>query len=420
MKKRILTCGLAVLLSMPAVLAQETYTNPVKGKNLPDPTVIKGQDGWFYVYATENGEQSVPIYKSRDLVNWRLAGGAFTSATRPSFVPKAGIWAPDINYVNGQYVLYYSMSTWGGEWECGIGVATAPAPTGPFTDHGKLFISSEIGVKNSIDPCFFQDEDGKNYLFWGSFRGIYGIELSADGLAYKEGTRFQIAPGVDGNVDNTEGTMIVKRGDYYYLMGSSGTCCEGAASTYHVVVARSKSLKGPYVNKAGYSIMNHPFETILRKSEYVLGPGHNSELIVDDKGQYWMLYHGFEASDPDAGRQLYLDKVSWDKDGWPYIEDGKPSFEAEKPYFSTTGIDDAVADKAPYTVTSGGDNYYQISGPSHSPFTWRLYNARGEMVRNGQSVESKDLWVNDLADGIYIIQVMGQAGMANQKIVKMS
>lgn len=141
------------------------YANPVKYKNLPDPSVIYGNDGWFYVYATDNGEQSIPIYKSKDLVNWRFAGGAFTDITRPNFVAKGGLWAPDINYIDGQYVLYYAMSTWGGEWTCGIGVATAPSPIGPFTDNGKLFISSEIGVKNSIDPCYFEDDNGKKYLF---------------------------------------------------------------------------------------------------------------------------------------------------------------------------------------------------------------------------------------------------------------
>lgn len=90
--------------------------------------------------------------------------------------------------------------------------------------------------------------------------------------------------------------MLYKRGDYYYYIGSSGTCCEGVNSTYHLVVARAKKITGPYVNRAGYSIMNHPYETILSKSDKVLGPGHNSEVIEDDNGKTWILYHGFQAS----------------------------------------------------------------------------------------------------------------------------
>ena len=145
------------------------------------------------------------IYRSENLVDWRRVGTAFTDRTRPQMVPKGNIWAPDINLINGKYVMYYSKSTWGGEWECGIGVATADRPSGPFTDVGKLFISSEIGVQNSIDPFYIEEDDGSKYLFWGSFRGIYGIQLSDDGLSIKPGAqKVQIAGTL------TEGTYIYK------------------------------------------------------------------------------------------------------------------------------------------------------------------------------------------------------------------
>ena len=68
------------------------------------------------------------------MVNWYYVGTAFTDATRPNFEPKGRIWAPDINKIGDKYVMYYSMSTWGGEWTCGIGIATADKPEGPFTD----------------------------------------------------------------------------------------------------------------------------------------------------------------------------------------------------------------------------------------------------------------------------------------------
>ena len=59
------------------------------------------------------------------------------------------------------------MSVWGGEWNCGIGCATADKPEGPFKDHGKMFRSNEINVQNSIDP-FYIEEGGKKYLFWAA------------------------------------------------------------------------------------------------------------------------------------------------------------------------------------------------------------------------------------------------------------
>lgn len=298
---------------------------------MPDPSLIRAKDKTFYAYTTQSGP-NLPIYKSRDLVTWDFVGDAFPDK-KPDFVKGGGIWAPEIARVHGQYVIYYAMSTWGGEWACGIGVATSKKPEGPFTDHGKLFISSEIGVQNSIDPCHFTDVDGKQYLFWGSFRGIYGIELDKTGLKIKPGAeKFLIAPTTCNGV---EATMIFKRGKYYYFMASAGSCCEGDKSTYHVVVARSENVKGPYVNKDGGSILEaaNPFTTIMTGNDRVAGPGHNSELVVDDNGAWWMLYHGFVRGKSGNGRVLFLDQVKWDNDGWPYIEGGVPSAEAPRPYF---------------------------------------------------------------------------------------
>lgn len=353
MKTRLSVTLVHLLFAVSAVMAQEQYNNPVINESLPDPTVIKADDGYFYLYATEN-IRNVPIYRSENLVDWRRVGTAFTDRTRPQMVPKGNIWAPDINLINGKYVMYYSKSTWGGEWECGIGVATADRPSGPFTDVGKLFISSEIGVQNSIDPFYIEEDDGSKYLFWGSFRGIYGIQLSEDGLSIKPGAqKVQIAGTL------TEGTYIYKHDGYYYLFGSAGTCCEGLNSTYRVMVARSENLMGPYVNKSGRPALENNFMLVMQKSNKVVGPGHNSEIVQDDAGQYWMLYHGFDAADPDGGRKVYLDQILWDKDGWPIVRNRVPSITANAPVFNKeTGIRDAKTDtddtKAISTYTLGG------------------------------------------------------------------
>ena len=131
----------------------KAYRNPLIDTSLPDPTVIRAQDGCWYLYATED-IRNTPVYKSENLVDWSFVGTAFTDETRPKWNPKGNLWAPDINYINGQYVLYYAKSEWGGEWTCGIGVATAARPEGPFTDHGCMFTSEQIGVRNSIDEFY--------------------------------------------------------------------------------------------------------------------------------------------------------------------------------------------------------------------------------------------------------------------------
>ncbi len=304
------------------IIPKSYFQNPIIKTSLPDPTVIKA-DNYYYLYATED-IRNTPIYKSRNLLDWEFVGTAFTNATRPR-INAGNVWAPDINYINGQYVLYYSQSVWGQEWSCGIGVAVSDKPEGPFRDLGKLFTSEDIGVRNSIDPFYIED-NCKKYLFWGSGWGIYDIELSDDGLSIKTGAVKQHICG-----GYMEGTYIHRRNGYYYLFGSTGTCCKGLESSYNVIYGRANNIWGPYVNKDGGKMMDKRYERFLSGNDFVAGPGHNSEFVKDDIGQDWVIYHGYLKSDPDAGRITFIDQVKWTNDNWPYIDNNSPSQNAYKP-----------------------------------------------------------------------------------------
>lgn len=304
--------------------SKDVYHNPIINYSLPDPSIIEGDDGYFYLYATED-IRNLPIHRSKNLVDWEYIGTAFTEHTRPTFEENGGLWAPDINKINDKYVLYYSMSVWGGEWTCGIGCATADKPEGPFTDQGKMIRSNEINVKNSIDP-FYIEENGKKYLFWGSFRGIYFIELSDDGLSIKEGSVPQLVAGTA-----YEGTYIYKKEGYYYFFASIGTCCEGLNSTYTTVVGRSDNLFGPYVDKKGGKMLDNKHEILIHKNNSFVGTGHNSEIVKDDAGNDWFFYHAVSTKNPE-GRVLMMDKIEW-SEGWPLVTGNSPSIEADKPVF---------------------------------------------------------------------------------------
>ena len=129
------------------------FDNPVIPQNAPDPSVIRGDNGIFYLYATESASiPNIPIYKSIDLVNWYFTGTAFNDRTRPTSFD-GSLWAPDVNFIDGKYILYYCMSKWGGELDCGIGVAVAEHPWGPYEDFMKLFDSRQIGEIISILSC---------------------------------------------------------------------------------------------------------------------------------------------------------------------------------------------------------------------------------------------------------------------------
>lgn len=188
-----------------------------------------------------------------------------------------------------------------------------------------MFRSDEINVQNSIDP-FYIEEGGKKYLFWGSFRGIYAVELSDDGLSLKEGATPQQVAGTA-----YEGTYIHKKDGHYYFFASIGSCCEGLKSTYTTVVGRSDNLFGPYVNKNGGSMMDNKHEVLIQKSNSFVGTGHNSEIVTDNAGNDWFFYHAVSTKKPE-GRVLMLDKISWE-DGWPTVEGSVASTEAEKPKF---------------------------------------------------------------------------------------
>lgn len=305
-----------------------TYKNPVFNHDFPDPNLVGAKDGYFYAYSTQaswvkenfGGPYIIPILRSKNLVNWEVAGSALQK--KPNWKSEGGIWAPDATYHRHTYFLYYSFSTWG-DPNPGIGVATSKIPQGPFTDHGKLFLSKEIGVNNSIDPVLFEEKT-KPYLIWGSFNGIYAIRLSKNGTKIK-GNKFQIA----GN--SYEGSYIYKRDKYYYYFGSVGSCCEGAKSTYQVKTGRATHFKGPYIDKEGKPLLENGGTLLLQKNageEGFIGPGHNGDIVTDKAGQTWMIYHAFDKKEPTR-RVMLIDKINW-KDGWPVIDGAQPSIQTQK------------------------------------------------------------------------------------------
>lgn len=311
-------------------LGPETYTNPLyRVWGTPDPTVARGDNGHFYIYTGTGGRESV------DMVNWWAINNAMETPTWNG--SGCGLWASDLNKVGDKWVYYYCLAIWGDEWVSSVGRAVGDNPWGPFTDLGCLFTSQGIGVKNSIDQCLFQDDDGRKYLFWGSFSGIYAYELTADGLYLKPGCGKVKVAG-----DAFEGTMIHKRNGYYYLLASTGTCCENENSSYTTVVGRATNVLGPYTDRAGASMLDNNCHFIISGNRYFAGMGHNSQIISDDAGNDWIYYHGYDRADVNAGRLLYVDRVEW-IDDWPVVNGGFPSYyPISAPYVHDSSYDPRI------------------------------------------------------------------------------
>ena len=307
-----------------------TYTNPViTFSSVADPTVIRTDEG-FYLYATQTNSYWIPIYFSKDLVNWEFKRSAFRKATRPTedVLPGGGaFWAPEIRYINGKYVLYFSWAKWGDGSISYTAVATSDSPVGDFLNAKPLLITDDFG-SNCIDQ-FYYEEDGKKYMFVGSFNGIYVTELTDDGLSVKR--RADGKPVLKKQVCGRafEGTNIYKKGKYYYLFASINNCCpnNGMDSKYKVVVGRSENLLGPYVDRKGKDMLDNSWELVLEgDGETFFGPGHNSIIIPDDAGTDWMIYHSYVKENGTVGGRLgMLDRIVWSADGWPTIKKCVPS-----------------------------------------------------------------------------------------------
>lgn len=342
------------------VAKNNNYANPCypvvggveKETYMADPFVIRDDtDGMYYLYCTQTEVFETdtsefrkfkrgPIYSSINGIDWKYVANAFENYEPNWGTNGAGVWAPTVCKVGEYYNYYYSLST-GGDVNPGIGVARSKTPYGPFEHYGKLFNSEEIGVTNSIDPYVFYDDD-KLYMAWGSYGGLITIvELESDGLSLKGGLQNQfekkvaIAGYERNEANNYEGTIIIKKDGKYYLFLSTGTCCSGANSTYHIVVASSDNLFGPYVDSQGKNMFgpNRGDYVITPSRSGAMGVGHNG-FLVDDNGDYWMVYHGYDTTSKSYAdwRVTYIDKLLWDKEsGLPYIENYKASNGVEKP-----------------------------------------------------------------------------------------
>ena len=320
----------------PALHETVSVNNPVVQEDMADPHVLRWEDS-LYIFTT--GQK---IYRSDDGAAWKQVG---TLGLSPKWgTPGAGVWAPDIVKIGDKLAVYYSLSTWGDE-NPGIGVATADHPEGPWTDHGKLFLSKEVGVENSIDPCVFRGQDGKLYMIWGSFRGCYGAELTDDGLGFYGGVEYArdhkvLISGKPGPWDGStfEGSYVIYRDGWYYYFGSSGTCCEGLRSTYNVRIGRSKNPLGPYEDSAGRALAGNGNvgDLILGSGGAFVGPGHNS-ILIDDDGTYYIFYHVWLNDNGEGkGRYFAMSVLTWDEDGWCTVKGRAPSKRVKAPYIAKT------------------------------------------------------------------------------------
>lgn len=307
----------ALLAGCASVPEPRSYENPVLARDFPDPAVLRAPDGTFYAYATQatvDGRAvNVQVARSADLVRWEYLGDALPA--KPSWAATTQkFWAPHVLRADGRYFLYYSAQPDGAKGLC-LAVATAGRPEGPFVDSGRPMLCGE-GIEH-IDPMAFDDpKTGARLLYWGSGKEPIRVqELAADRLGFAPGSAPRELLGADGRPYRSliEAAWVVYREGRYYLFYSGDRCCS-RNPRYAVLVARSHHATGPFEELAG---------PILAAGNGWMAPGH-AAIATDDAGRDWLLYHAARSGQDWFPRLLLLDLLEW-KDGWPSIEEGRPS-----------------------------------------------------------------------------------------------
>jgi arabinan endo-1,5-alpha-L-arabinosidase len=227
-------------------------------------------------------------------------------------------------YFEGTYYLYFAISTFGSDRSV-IGLTTnstldPSASDYHWVDQGEV-IASVPGKTdwNAIDPDPVVVDGSRLWLAFGSqWSGIKLIALDPrtgkpDALKGNQRPRLYSLAARPGSRP-IEAPFISYHDGYYYLFVSFNNCCMGAASTYEIVVGRSRSITGAYRDQAGKPMTRGGGTLVLRGAGNARGPG--SSGVFDNNGRDWIYYHYYDAA-ADGAAKLGIQPLAWNRHGWP-------------------------------------------------------------------------------------------------------
>ena len=299
MESKNIILGAIALLSM---WFAGTATAQIGTPFIHDPSTIMECEGKYYTFGTGRGGLI-----SED--GWTWHGGA----ERPG-----GGAAPDAIKIGDRYLIVYG-ATGGGlggghngriltMWNKTL---DPNSPDFKFSDPILVAQSDGIEDNDAIDPGLLLDpNDGRLWCCYGTYFGfIRLVELDP-----QTGKRVEGNKAIDIAID-CEATDLEYRDGWYYLLGTHGTCCDGANSTFNIVVGRSRNVTGPYLDNMGRDMLKGGGKMVLAAGGRVIGPGHFGRVILEE-GVEKMSCH-YEADLDQAGRSvLGIRPLLW-KNGWP-------------------------------------------------------------------------------------------------------
>lgn len=285
-----MTAALSLSLAGPALAETETWPRVILRGDYPDPSILRDGSDYYMTHSPFFYTPGFLIWHSKDLIHWEPIARAMTEVVGSAM-------APDLVKHEGTYYIYFPAA--GKNW-----VISATDIRGPWSKPIRL----EAG---RIDPGHAVGEDGKRYLF---LSGGGRVPLSDDGLSVL-GPIEDVYKGWEYPKDwKTEGMFlespkIFRKDGYFYQVSAEGGTA-GPPTSHMVVVARSKSIHGPWENSP-YNPIVHTYSA----NEPWWSKGHGT-VIDDVNGNWWIVYHAYENGHYPLGRQTLLEPIEWLPDGW--------------------------------------------------------------------------------------------------------
>jgi arabinan endo-1,5-alpha-L-arabinosidase len=300
MKRMKITSIIALL----TVLITQTLLAQVGKPFIHDPSTIVECDGKYYTFGTGGGGLI-----SED--GWTWNGGG----VRPG-----GGAAPDAMKIGNRYLVVYGATGGGSNHKGAIltmwnKTLDPKSPDFKYTEPVVVATSDGYEENDAIDPGLMLDPTtGRLWLTYGTYFGfIRLVELDP-----KTGKHIESNKPVDVAI-TCEASDLIYHDGWYYLLATHGSCCDGANSTYNVIVGRSKQITGPYVDNVGRSMLEGGGKMVAATRGGLIGPGHFGRMILE-KGVEKMSIH-YEADLEQGGRSvLGILPLLW-KDGWPVAGD---------------------------------------------------------------------------------------------------